>query len=684
MNTNENLIQTSTESTADSGLARQIMSDIIVHMKYARHLKELKRRESWSEAVDRNKQMHIKKFPHLAGEIEEAYKYVYSRKVLPSMRSMQFGGRPIEVNNARMFNCSFCAVDHPDVFSEAMFLLLSGVGFGYSVQRRHIEKLPAITKPTKTRRFLIGDSIEGWSDAIKVLLSAYFKGKPLPKFDYSDIRPKGALLVTSGGKAPGPEPLKTCLDKIGKLLSQKNNGDQLEPHEAHDIMCYIADAVLSGGIRRAAMISLFDFDNEVMTKIKGRFPVKDYTVVETLPWGGYELMVYVDEPGYGVTEHRIVLSKADFDSMNKSMTLPWYFFRPERGRANNSAVILRHKITKEEFLEFWEKVKESGSGEPGFMFSNDADWGLNPCAEVSLHSAEFCNLTTINVSDVDSQEELEARAKSASFIGTLQASYTDFHYLRDIWKKTTEKGALIGVSMTGIATGGVLKLDLEKAAEVVKQENERVAKLIGINKADRCTVVKPEGTTSLVLGSSSGIHAWHNDYYLRRVGVKKNESIYKYLAAMHPELLEDDFFRPDTDAFIVIPMAAPNGAITRHESAMDLLSRIKKVSETWIKGGHRKGNNTNNVSATVTIKDHEWEEVGEWMWENRESYTALSILPYDGHTYRQTPFEDCTKEEYERRLSTLTEVDLSLVVEDNDDTNLSNELACMAGGCEVS
>jgi len=344
---------------------------------------------------------------------------------------------------------------------------------------------------------------------------------------------------------------------------------------------------------------------------------------------------------------------------------------------------MRHRVTKAFFMDLWARVEASGAGEPGFYFSNDKDWGTNPCCEIGLRPYQFCNLTEINVSNVDSQEEYEARAKAASFIGTLQASYTDFHYLRDIWQKNTEKDALVGVSMTGIASGAVLKLDMKAAAKVVKEENKRVAKLIGIKAAARTTCVKPAGTTSLTLGTSSGIHAWHNDHYIRRLRVGKNESIYTHLAIYHPELLEDEYFRPHDTAVISVPQKAPIAAITRNENAMDLLNRVKKISGEWVRHGHRKGQNTHNVSATITIKDGKWDEVGEWMWENRDVYNGLSVLPYDGGTYVQAPFEDCTEEQYNQLVATLTEIDLKKVVELEDNTNLKGEVACSAGSCEV-
>jgi ribonucleoside-diphosphate reductase alpha chain len=362
----------------------------------------------------------------------------------------------------------------------------------------------------------------------------------------------------------------------------------------------------------------------------------------------------------------------------------WWELNPQRGRANNSACLMRHKITKDFFMDIWKRVELSGAGEPGIYLNNDKDWGTNPCCEIALRPYQFCNLCEVNVSNIESQEDLNERVKAAAFIGTLQAGYTDFHYLRDIWRETTEKEALIGVSMTGIGSGRVLGYDMKQAADKVKRENSRVAKLIEINKAARTTTVKPAGTTSLVLGTSSGIHAWHNDYYIRRVRVGKNESIYQYLQQNHPELVEDEYFRPHDTAVIQVPQKAPSGSILRTESPFALLDRVKKVATEWVNSGHRKGSNTHNVSATISLKQEDWELAGEWMWNNRKTYNGLSVLPYDGGTYTQAPFEDITKEKYDEMMKSLTEVNLSNVIEIEDNTNLSGELACAGGSCEIT
>lgn len=614
-------------------IASEILSDLTTYMKYARYDKPLRRRETWNELVTRNKEMQIQRFPNLKSEIDYYYQWVYDKKVLPSMRGLQFGGKAIDINPARQFNCSFLHMDHYKAFSEVMFLLLSGCGVGYSVQQHHVEKLPTIKSVTARRRYVIDDSIQGWADAINILIKSYLLGVSRPVFDFRQIREKGAELVTSGGKAPGPEPLKECLFLVEQILERKKEGEKLTTVEVHDINCHIADAVLSGGIRRAAMIALFSFNDEEMLTCK---------------FGN------------------------------------WYESNPQRGRSNNSAVIVRHKIKKEDFLKLWGKIQASGCGEPGFFFTNNAEWGLNPCAEISLRTSQFCNLSTINGSNLESEEDFVKRCEAAAFIGTLQAAYTDFFYLRDCWRKTTEKEALIGVSITGVASGQLTDKMLAEGSAAVVRTNKTFAEILGINPAARTTCIKPEGTSSLVLGTSSGVHSWHDTFYIRRIRVGKNEAIYKFLKENCPELVEDEYFKPHLQAVISVPQKAPQNAILRSkETALEMLERVKSLHESWIVNGHNKGENQNNVSATVTIKKDEWETTGEWLWDNKDVYTALSFLPFDDHSYIQAPFETCTEEVYEQMVSSLHGIDLTQVIEDDDYTTNQDNLACAGGVCEI-
>lgn len=613
-------------------LGLEALSKITVFSKYAKFIPSKNRRETWDEIVNRYEDMMIKKYPSLTQAIVETAKMIRDKKILPSMRALQFAGPAAEVNNARIYNCCYLPVDSLHSFSESMFLLLGGTGVGYSVQRHHVEQLPAITKPGKNRNYLIEDSIMGWADAIKVLMKAYLEGGFMPKFDFRAIREKGATLVTAGGKAPGPEPLKLCLTHVQAVLDRKHEGEKLSPLECHDILCHIANSVLAGGIRRSAMISLFDHDDEEMITCK-----------------------------YG----------------------NWWETNEQRGRANNSAVLQRGEVSEEEFNALWKRVEASGSGEPGIYWTNNKDWGTNPCCEIALRPYQFCNLCEVNVSDVTDQEDLNARVAAAAFFGTLQAGFTDFHYLRPIWAKTTQKDALLGIGMTGIGSGEILKYNLEIAAEVAKSVNRLITEKTGTNEAARITCIKPSGTTSLVLGTASGIHAWHNDFYLRTMRFNKNEDIAMYLMENHPELCEDDVLRPTDTVCVRIPVKAPEGSIFRTETALDTLERVKHFSTNWIKNGHIDGDNTHNVSATVSIKDDEWPTVGQWMWDNREFYNGLSVLNYFGHTYQQAPFEDISKEQYEERIAKLKELDLTKVTEQDDNVEFGQVAACAGGACNI-
>ena len=622
----------------------ETLSNVVVFNKYAKYLPQQKRRETYNEIIIRYLQMMVDKYPDLANQIMHYGTYLFEKKVLPSMRALQFAGPAIQKNEARIYNCCYLPIDDYRAFGEIMFLLLGGTGVGYSVQFKHIEKLPEIRKPAKEQKFLVGDSIEGWADAVKHMIGSYLGFRNTkPRFDFSDIRHKGARLITAGGKAPGPEPLKKCLFELEQILDRKENGDRLSSIEVHDMVCHIADAVLAGGIRRAALISLFSADDEQMLTCK---------------FGN------------------------------------WWELNPQRGRANNSAVLVRHRVTKEFFLDLWKKIELSYAGEPGIYFTNNPDWGTNPCCEIALRPYQFCNLCEVNVSDVTSQDDLNSRVIAASFFGTLQAGFTDFHYLRPIWKKTTEKDALVGIGMTGIASMEVFKYGLTQAANSAELMNIELAQTLGINRAARITCVKPSGTTSCVLGTASGIHAWHNDFYIRRMQMSKSEDLYKYLAANHPNLVKDHLLIPNS-AVVEIPIKAPAGSVIRTETAIDTLERVKKVSQDWIKPGHIHGDNTHNVSATISIDKSrlyhiadevfmdEWEVVGEWMWDNKEFYNGLSVLPFDGGSYSQAPFEDITEEQYNELVGQLTSIDLSLVTEDDDITDLAGEVACGADGCVI-
>lgn len=664
-------------------IASSKLSDITVFNKYAKFLPEVSRRENYNEITDRNKEMHQLKYPQLAERIENIYRdYVHTKKILPSMRSMQFGGRPILLAENRIYNCAYAPVELTKFFSELMFLLLGGTGMGYSVQRRHVNQLHKVKTPESDLeyKFQIQDSIIGWADAIKVILKAFLKGGTLPVFDYRDIREKGADLVTTGGKAPGPEPLRKCINTIIPILRQAI-GRKLTPLECHDISCIIADSVRAGGIRRAAMIALFDRDDAEMLTCKSLVDVQEWWSEETDGAASNVKVFWVDR--YGI-EGQAQLENFQWRELLATDKLPWYLVHPYRARANNSVVLPRGKVSEEEFRALLKVVEASGCGEPGIYWTNNEDWGTNPCCEIGLRPYQMCNLTTINVSAIKNQEDFNLAAGAAAFLGTLQAGYTDFHYLNPKWKLACEKEALLGVSMTGIASGNIDNLDLEEAAQYAKDVNEQLAAELGINSAARVTAVKPEGTSSLVLGTSSGIHAWHGEYYIRRMRAGKDEALAQYLMQVVPELVEEDV-TDSNQVVLSFPQKAPEGAVLRHESMMELLERVRNVSERWVRAGHRSGDNYHNVSCTISVKDDEWASLADWMWNHRDVYNGISVMPFFGSTaYPQMPFEDISKEQYEAMLPLFERIDISHIKEaDGSAIDLAAEAACAGGVCEI-
>lgn len=610
--------------------SNRLLSDIVHNRTYAKYLPHLGRRETLEETINRNMNMFLDKFPKLSRDIVKAYQQVYDLKVMPSMRSMQFGGEAILKNNVKLFNCSFATIDNTRVFAEALYLLMCGTGFGFSVQKHHVAKLPTIRLPKEEGKYFIADSIEGWAEALNVLMQAYFNGGLRPVFDYSGIRSKGARL-SSGATAPGPEPLKAMLEVVEHKL-KLSIGRKLRPLEVHDIICMIADCVLSGGIRRAACISLFSKDDtEMLTCKHGQ----------------------------------------------------WWEKHAYRARANNSVVLDRNTTTKEEFEAVFDSCIKSNAGEPGFSWSNNIEMGFNPCHEISLNSNQFCNLTSVNLTGVKNEKDLHNRVYAASMLGTLQASFTDFPYLSENWKIQTEKEALIGVSFTGIADSSALTTSqLQASAKTVLEVNEKYAKKIGINLAARTTCVKPEGTMSCIVGSASGIHARFAEHYLRRVRMNKSDALAKYLSDKIPSLVEDDVFSP-SGIVVTIPQESPLNSVTRNtETAETLLDRVLFYNENWVKAGYRSGDNQHNVSCTINYKTEDIDMLRKRLWENRNSYTGISLLPFDGGSYKQAPFEECSKEIFNELSKHIEGINLTEVIEFEDTTKRIEQVACGGGSCE--
>lgn len=603
------------------------MQDYTFYSRYASWIPEKQRRETWNESVDRVKNMvttkykdKIEKNPQLLEKINFAYEMMRRKKVLGSQRAMQFGGDPTLRRNLRIFNCLFSYADRPRFFQETMYALLCGCGVGFSVQKHHVEKLPSLVKNINyTKKFVIEDSIEGWADSIGVLVSSYFDsddwseytGKKVV-FDYSNIRAAGTN-ISSGGKAPGPKPLREAHKKIREILDSvlideefsSNKIRKLKPIQVYDIIMHASDAVLSGGVRRSATIAIFSKDDEEMLNAK---------------------------------------------------TGNWFKENPQRGRSNNSVMLVRGETTKEEFEEIMGRVKEYG--EPGFVWSDSTEVGYNPCLEIGLYPVDVetgesgfqgCNLSTINSSKVKTEEDFFSAVEAAAIIGTLQAGFTDFTYFTETSKKIFEREALLGVSMTGMMENPEVCLDKniqKKGAKIAKRVNADIADMLGINHAARITCLKPEGSASCLLGTSSGIHPHHAKRYIRRIQANKNESIYKKMQEVNPRACEDSVWSANnTDGVISFCVEVPDGSKTKNQvSALELLDAVRATQNNWVEHGRNedlcvKDFLKHNVSNTIHVKSHEWEDVTNYIYKYRNSFVGVSILPATGDKdYPQAPF----------------------------------------------
>lgn len=920
--------------------SNKFLSDIVTFRTYAKYLPHVGRRESLEEIINRNMMMHLEKFPSLSRDIIKAYKQVHDLNVMPSMRSMQFGGETILKNNVKIYNCSFAAANYTEVFAESLYLLMCGTGFGFSVQRRHVSKLPSIRLPKEEVKYIVADSIEGWAESLNVLMRSYFTGGLRPVFDFSLIRAKGSRL-SNGSTAPGHEPLKMMLEMVETKL-KTSIGRKLRPIEVHDIMCMIADCVLSGGIRRAALISLFDKDEEEMLTSKqgswwekhpyrarannsavlersttsredfervfdsciksnagepgfswtndpdmGYNPCftgdtlvavadgRNAVAIKTLAEENYtgpiysilngsvtvahcskvwktrensELVKVTLDDGTSVRctpDHRFMLRNGNYvaakDLQPNTSLMPFNSYKRKdrdyrmissntgRDYAQYRYVAQYYDIKKDGYeamhihhkdgnglndsIENLEAINASvhnsehkrGSNNPIHSFKNNElyrekrkavtignnnprsygrsgnemfenvynktkeynrpltrkealeccnvkflskgrldemgvcsvnemiqkafkllnhkvisverlteredvydltvdvthnfavvtsmdDNAINSsgifvhnCHEIALNSNQFCNLSSVNLTGIKNDKDLHNRVYAASLLGTLQAAYTDFPYLNENWKIQTEKEALIGVSFTGIADSSTLTEEqLQKSAKLVLEVNEKYAKRLGINPAARTTCVKPEGTMSCVVGSASGIHARYADHYIRRVRMNKSDALAKYLMSTVPELVEDDVFSA-SGVVVSIPQESPTNSITRHqETAASLLDRIIKYNKNWVDFGHRTGVNKHNVSSTISYKPEEVDMLRKRLWEEREHYTGISLLPFDNGSYTQAPFEECTKEVFEKMSAQIKNVNLQEVREMEDNTKRIENLACSGGICDLN
>ena len=589
--------------------------------KYARWLENKSRRETWKEAVDRVREMMHTQYDSfgIAEDIDWAYDIMYKKKVLGSQRALQFGGDPILKRHAKIYNCTASYCDRLRFFQECFWLLLCGSGTGFSVQKHHVAKLPTLEHEIENDqavKYVIDDSIEGWANALGVLLSSYFS-KPVEEFkqyknshivfDYSNIRPKGSSLASGVGKAPGYEPLANGLEKIRALLDRCiNNGQKkLRSIDAYDIVMHSSDAVLSGGVRRSASLALFSPDDDEMAKAK---------------------------------------------------TGNWYVENPQRARSNNSALLLKSETTFEQFAGLMQSVKEFG--EPGFIWSESTEMIFNPCVEIGMWPIEEasgktgwqgCNLSTINCSSVENEEDFYERCKAAAIIGTLQAGFTKMEYLGSTSEKIFEREALLGVSLTGTMEKHDLVLTektLTKGAKIAVETNKQIAKKININQAARVTCLKPEGTSSSMLGTSSGIHPHHAKRYIRHVQANILEAPYQHFKKLNPQACQKSSWSANnTDEVIKFPIEVPDGAKLRNQlPAVEMLSVVKETQKNWVQSGKNRSLCTqeylsHNVSNTVTVKPDEWDSVTKYIYDNRKYFAGISLIPQSGDKdYPQAPF----------------------------------------------
>ena len=590
--------------------------------KYARWLEDKNRRETWKEAVERVKNMMHTMYADkdIAKDIDWAYDMMYKKKVLGSQRALQFGGEPILKRHAKIYNCTSSYCDRLRFFQECFWLLLCGSGTGFSVQKHHVAKLPTlehnVEKNSLGSKFVVEDSIEGWADALGVLLSSYFS-KPVDEFkqyknsyvvfDYSNIRPKGSSLNSGVGKAPGFEPLANGLEKIRALLDRciANGQKKLRPIDAYDIVMHSSDAVLSGGVRRSASLALFSADDEEMAKAK---------------------------------------------------TGNWFMDNPQRARSNNSALLLKDDTTFEEFKTLMESVKEFG--EPGFIWSDSTEMTFNPCVEVGMWPVDEqsgksgwqgCNLSTINCSSIEDEDDFYERCKAAAIIGTLQAGFTKLDYLGDISCRIFAREALLGVSLTGTMEKHELVLTekvLKNGAKIAVETNKLMSKAIGINQAARVTCLKPEGTSSSMLGTSSGIHPHHAKRYIRHVQANVLEAPYQHFKSYNPQACEKSSWSANnTDEVVKFPIEVPDGAKLKNQlPAIEMLTVVKETQKNWVYSGKNRSLCTqeylsHNVSNTVTVKPDEWDDVTKYIYDNRKYFAGISLIPQSGDKdYPQAPF----------------------------------------------
>jgi ribonucleoside-diphosphate reductase alpha chain len=620
--------------------------------RYARWLDDEQRRENWDETVERYLKFMIyqvkgkHQFDLPAKDITDLRDAILSLEIMPSMRAMMTAGPALARDNICGYNCSYIPVDNSRSFDECMYILMCGTGVGFSVERENVDKLPVISDAMNESKtvIVVSDSKPGWAKAYRELVALLYAGQ-IPQWDLSNIRPSGARLKTMGGRASGPGPLDDLFNFTTQMF-KKAAGRRLYPIECHDLMCKIGEIVVVGGVRRSALISLSNLND---------------------------------------------------DQMRHAKAGQWWENEGQRALANNS-VAYKHRPEMGTFMREWLALYDSKSGERGIFNREAADkqvarngrretghmWGTNPCSEIILRPYQFCNLSEVVVREQDSLDDLKRKVRLATILGTLQSTLTDFKYLRKVWKDNTEEERLLGVSLTGIMDHGVLSKNvdsprwLEEMKQVAVDTNKKYANMLGIPQSSAITCVKPSGTVSQLVDAASGIHARHNDYYIRTVRGSNEDPLTQFLIekGVHNE---PDVMKPDTTTVFSFAMQSPIGATTRTETtAVDQLELWKTYAVSWCE---------HKPSITVSVKDHEWMDVGAWVYENFDIASGVSFLPHSDHTYQQAPYQDIEADEYlewqQRFGNMIIEWNDLSDFEKEDNTSGSRELACTAGVCEV-
>lgn len=695
------------------------ISKFIFTGKYARYDEAKQRRETPDEAVDRLVEMHLKKYSFLPevdkNEIRWAFDQVRAKKVLPSMRSFQFAGKPIEKNNARIFNCSVRHIDSLRAFSEVFYLLLSGCGVGIGVSKKFVNRLPdlvdASNKTGTVITYSVEDTIEGWADSVEALLNCYHKNTPYSGrkivFDYSKIRKKGAKLKVSGGKAPGYKGLKNALEKIKEHLDyiiEERYLSHLRPIDVYDILMHCADAVLSGGIRRSATSVIFDEDDIDMITAKISFEVvrRKGTFEHD-----EERKMWIGKVGYDGRDYEIELKESEYEYFQKTRMVYWKKLFPHRARSNNSVLLLRKDVTPEKFAKIIERTKQYG--EPGFVFADNEDMLFNPCFEIGFQpitkdgicGVQFCNLTSINGAAIKTKEDFKLAVKAETIIGTLQAGYTRFPYLSRFAEELTKEESLLGCSITGMMDSPDILLNdkiQKEMAEYAVKINEEWAAKIGINPAARVTCIKPEGTGTLTLGKdnkipASGAHGHHaKPKFFRRVQCNKIDNVYKWFKKHNPHMCEESVWSENkTDDVITFPILVSDDSLVKDDlTALQHLEIIKNTQQNWVLvgGKNNKKQVDNNVSCTVIVKDDEWDGVIKYICDNKQYFAAVSFISAMGDKlFAQAPMERIVTDEDQKKwdniIDNMKPVDYTLMVEKDDETHLQQEAACSGGNCEV-